>query len=514
VQTKIITLTENATCEVHKLISGFKTELNVVLEQSIQASKDNIIIWSVPVTSQTIHCIVTLYIFASDQGFSVQLQKANGLTEQQTIFHEDFMTRGLVQRESLSQKNSLFFKENWALLLDIINITLRIPYLLKKPTPIESVGIKTALLIGMYGGEHVGDAAILGGVLFRLHNEFGTTHAELLSHRPDHTQRLLNGLQTPVSVTVHSSNNKQVTQLLKQSDALVFAGGPIMDLPRVLAKQIAVTAAARCKELPIIIDRVGVGPFKRQSSRNAARLIVKLASNLSVRTRTAAQDTIVADLNPQLLQDPAFNYLATRSKLTLLNIDDKTNVEKLLSNTTGKFRIGINLRPIRHLWSPKGENYSSEIADQFINRFAESLIEFSKTSKTPPSFIFFSMNPQEFGMSDLRIAYILHKKLGCNVDFRIWEGDPDVDGIVHLIRQLDAAIAMRFHACIFSFTQNIPTLGIDYYPGQGGKVEQLFADSKRPEDACRMDNYTTDWLINGFDRHTFSMTKSMNNRKQ
>ena len=313
---------------------------------------------------------------------------------------------------------------------------------------------------------------------------------------------------------MHSSSNQQVARLLKQVDALVFAGGPIMDLPRVLAKQIAVAAAARSKNLPIIIDRVGIGPFKRQASRNAARQIVRLASSLSVRTHTAAKDPIVSDLSPQVIHDPAFDYLPTRSELSLLNSDDKTIVEQLLSNTNNKYRIGINLRSIRHLWSPKGASYSSQMAEQFIDRFAESLITFSEKSAIPPSYIFFSMNPQEFGMSDLRIAYMLHCKLGNKVDYRIWEGDPDVDGVVYLIRQLDAAITMRFHACIFSFTQNIPTLGIDYYPGQGGKVEQLFSDAKRPEDACRMDNFTVDWLLDGLERYESSMTESMNNRKQ
>lgn len=513
VESKTITLTENATCEVHQLISGFKTELSSFLEQSIRASKSNNIIWSVPVTSQTVHCIVTLYLFAADQGFSVQLQQADDLTEQQAIFHKDFMTRGLPQRESISQKTKLFLNENWIFFLDTINIFFRLPSILRTPTSIDSKNIKTALLIGMYGGEHVGDAAILGGVLFRLHNEFATTHAELLSHRPSHTQRLLDGLQTPVSVTVHSSNNQQVSQLLKEVDILVFAGGPIMDQPRVLAKQISVAAAASSKSLPIIIDRVGIGPFKRQVSRYVARQIVKLASNLSVRTTTAAKDPIVSDLNPQVIHDPAFDYLASRSELTLLNSDDNVFVKQLLSKTENKYRIGINLRPIRHLWSPKGENYSSKIADQFINRFAKSLITYSEQSETPPIYIFFSMNPQEFGMSDLRIAYMLHCKLGDKVDYRIWEGDPDVDGILHLIRQLDAAITMRFHACIFSFSQGIPTLGIDYYPGQGGKVEQLFSDAKKPEDACRMDDFTSNWLLNGLDRYSSSMTKSMNNRK-
>ena len=38
-------------------------------------------------------------------------------------------------------------------------------------------------------------------------------------------------------------------------------------------------------------------------------------------------------------------------------------------------------------------------------------------------------------------------------------------------------------------------LGIDYYPGAGGKVEQLFADAGEPGNACRMDAFTSEWLV-------------------
>lgn len=135
------------------------------------------------------------------------------------------------------------------------------------------------------------------------------------------------------------------------------------------------------------------------------------------------------------------------------------------------------------------------MADQFLQRFASGLQQFAAQSATPPTFIFFCMNPQEFGMSDLRIAYQLHRQLDDKIDFRVWQGDPDVDGVIHLLRQLDAAICMRFHACIFALTQQLPTIGLDYYPGQGGKVEQLFKDMDRSDEACRMDQMETEWLL-------------------
>jgi polysaccharide pyruvyl transferase WcaK-like protein len=60
---------------------------------------------------------------------------------------------------------------------------------------------------------------------------------------------------------------------------------------------------------------------------------------------------------------------------------------------------------------------------------------------------------------------------------------------------MDLAITMRFHATIFARSQGVPVLGIDYYPGVGGKVEQLFADAGEPGNACRMDTFTPEWLV-------------------
>ncbi|MCA8890218.1 MAG: hypothetical protein KDA46_15385, partial [Parvularculaceae bacterium] len=46
------------------------------------------------------------------------------------------------------------------------------------------------LLIGAYGGEHIGDAAILGGVLFRLNRKHGVSNAILMTQRLAHTRHL------------------------------------------------------------------------------------------------------------------------------------------------------------------------------------------------------------------------------------------------------------------------------------------------------------------------------------
>lgn len=106
------------------------------------------------------------------------------------------------------------------------------------------------------------------------------------------------------------------------------------------------------------------------------------------------------------------------------------------------------------------------------------------------------MNPIQLGCSDLASAYRIHKSVANHIDFRVWESDPDVDGVLSMIRNFHVAITMRFHASIFMLSQNIPVLGIDYYPGEGGKVEQLFHDLGKIDYVRRIDTFESNWMIN------------------
>ena len=106
------------------------------------------------------------------------------------------------------------------------------------------------------------------------------------------------------------------------------------------------------------------------------------------------------------------------------------------------------------------------------------------------------MNPIQLGCSDLQSAWRLHKLVGSRADFRVWQADPGVAGLLFMLRGLDAAVTMRFHACIFALSQAVPTLGIDYYAHAGGKVEELFRDRGLSDDVARIDALQTAWLVN------------------
>lgn len=74
--------------------------------------------------------------------------------------------------------------------------------LLRKRDTAETTRVESPLLIGAYGGEHVGDAAILGGVLLGLHERYGARRVVLGSFCPAHTERLVRSLDVPVTVRV------------------------------------------------------------------------------------------------------------------------------------------------------------------------------------------------------------------------------------------------------------------------------------------------------------------------
>jgi polysaccharide pyruvyl transferase WcaK-like protein len=209
-------------------------------------------------------------------------------------------------------------------------------------------------------------------------------------------------------------------------------------------------------------------------------------------------------LAPEIGRDPAFDYLATRgTPLTRLRAQDQQWIEHLLPGAAadGQRRplIGINLRPIRHLFTvggPAGKRaeYTRAIEAQCERNLAEAMHRFHRASPEPPCFVFFPMNAIQFGMSDLRSAYRLQRELHPDVDFRVWQADAGLDGVVALLRRLDIVITMRFHATIFALAQQRRVIGIDYRIGKRDKVGDLLADFGLSENCRRIDELKADWL--------------------
>ena len=362
------------------------------------------------------------------------------------------------------------------------------------------------LVIGAYGGEHIGDAAILGGVLLRIHERYGTRQAILVSQRPDHTAHLVPMLDTPVSVRVEEYRQSTAADLLKAVDGVVFAGGPLMDLPKQLVNHLYTVSLARRAGKPFVLEGIGAGPFVRWPSLWTGRRLVSMADRITVRTSDDGRASLVRGLPVEVGCDPAFDYLASRGpELTRLPDIDREWVDRLLKGTEGRVKVGINLRPIRPDYTTdtatrRRVEYTRFVETRFEERLAEAMRRFHKASERPPCFVFFPMNAIQFGLSDLRSAYRLARLLHGDVDFRVWEGDASLDGVVALLRRLDVAITMRFHATIFALSQHRKVIGVDYRVGRRDKVAALLDDAGQRDSHARIDQMTTEWLFNRLSR--------------
>jgi polysaccharide pyruvyl transferase WcaK-like protein len=245
-----------------------------------------------------------------------------------------------------------------------------------------------------------------------------------------------------------------------------------------------------------------VGPFVRRPSEWVGRRLIRLADRISVRTPDDGRARQVRGRNVTVGRDPAFDYLEARGgELTRLTGVDRQWVEQLVQGTEGRMVVGLNIRPIRPDYTTdtsagRREEYTRFVERRFEERLAAAMRRLHEVSTARrPCFIFFPMNAIQFGLSDLRSAHRLRRLLRGDVDFRLWEGDPGIDGVVALLRCLDVAITMRFHATIYALAQNVPVVGIDYRVGRRDKVAALLDGCGRSDSYRRIDEMTTDWLL-------------------
>jgi polysaccharide pyruvyl transferase WcaK-like protein len=227
---------------------------------------------------------------------------------------------------------------------------------------------------------------------------------------------------------------------------------------------------------------------------------MEMTSRISLRAADSVDHEVVRGLELEVGCCPAFDYLQSRdAELSRLPDADKNAIAGLLEGTEGRPLIGINLRPIGHMFTSGATEtdlaaYTRKIEKRFEQRFAEGVLEYCRKSSMAPCFIFFPMNAIQFGLSDLLSAYRIQRILGAEVDFRVWEADASLDGVIALLRKLDVAITMRFHATIFALSQGCKVVGIDYRIGKRDKIAGLMEDVEQGEYCTRIDLLTKGWL--------------------
>lgn len=485
---KHIRLDETLTCRVHAALHDDSTALARIMDESRRASAAGPVSWRVTLTPRNVHCIEGLVLLAQICRCSVDFEAGPDLSERQRDFCNDVLEHYACRpdgpRPARGPDGVRFYL---ALGREFLPALVFMPPAALRPRPkLPGRRCRHATLIGAYGCEHSGDIATLGGVLLRLHKQFGLQEACLLSDRPDYTRHLLASLDTPVAVEVRPGEPGVARRSLQETGMLVWAGGNVMERPLLLARHLSTIHAARLRGLPFLLEGVGTGPFMGPVGRWLAARIFHAADRVVARTTGIARDPLLEGVEVTPGQDPAFEYLATRTGPPVISGHDRQGIDALLENTAGHILVGVNLRPIQHIRVDHSESYSRVTEDRIYQHLAVAMTDYARLAPAPVTYVFFPMNLLQDGYSDLAAAWRLNRMLHKGLDLRIWQADPDIDTRLYLLRRLHMVLAMRFHASIFAMSQGVPAIGIDYDPCEFGKVMQLFRDRERVEDVRRL----------------------------
>lgn len=372
-------------------------------------------------------------------------------------------------------------------LLNFFKKVLRVPNIISKlffvPKRIdtENVGHNKILIIGMYGGEHVGDAAILGGVILRSIDKFKCNSFDVVSIRPDRTKFWISNITLP-NTKINVVSNSHID--FKQYDAIVLGGGPLMGIPGILSNHISILKKAKRKHIPFYIEGIGYGPINDFISKLLIKKIIRTANQISIRTETDFYKALKISRKVEVSYDPAFDYLNFISTQNLIIQDSLKSIID-----TSKDIWVINLRP---LWNRYSEN-NNQISINIIDVLANTMAKYKQNKR----FVFMPMNSDQFGFSDLEIAYkllIKTREVDSNIDFVVWETEPNIESCLALLKKASLTISMRFHGCIFSLASNVPTIGLDYSTSENGKVYFLFKDLHLEQDVINIKDITQESL--------------------
>lgn len=332
-------------------------------------------------------------------------------------------------------------------------------------------GLVSVHIIGAYGGEHVGDSAILGGVIIRLLNKMDTINEFVVySKRVDRTKFWIKGLDFGRKVNIRCEDYNSLKQINAASrDILVWAGGPIMEMPRDLLEHYATIKAFYKANLKFEIIGCGWGPFKTKYSKRLATKILSKASYIQMR------DHYNLPFSYEIDKDPAFDYLYHQANIEPKQIAwSLKKSEEFISEIKHKGFTKLFLINLRPMWSKY--NKSDLTLNELHLMVKNSILEIIRSVPHNVAVVSVPFNTDHYGFSDMDLAMKINdicvKEKVTN--YFIFNRELNARDTIRFLKNFDFGMCMRFHACIFLKGLNIPVFGIDYTAGEKGKVGGLF----------------------------------------
>lgn len=331
--------------------------------------------------------------------------------------------------------------------------------------PVNWADLRRMLLVGWYGTETAGDIAILQGIITEYLAENPALQFGVLSIHPAYTRTSIAAWPEELRsrVTVEDFLSQAALEAGTRYDAIVMAGGPLMDIPDT-RKILALFKLFAEHGKPRLIEGCGVGPLNRTDLRWNVCRIARLATRITVRDY-ASRDYL--------------RLLGLRKPIAVRADPAETFLRSLDLKHTGTDR-GVIRCFLRELTSEYPQGITPEEATAALAQFLANLLAWYPQHRVE----LWAMHHFPVGNDDRLFARELQRRVD---DARLtvqWQpGTPEE--IATAMAAAEFCVCMRFHSCVFAAAVGAPFVAIDYTGG--GKIRALLEERAQEHRLCRLD---------------------------
>lgn len=326
-------------------------------------------------------------------------------------------------------------------------------------------GMKRILLVGWYGTETAGDIAILRGIISEYLAVEPGLQFGVLSLYPTYTRTTIAAWpkELQARITIADYLSREALDAAQQYDAVVMAGGPLMDIPDT-RKILALFKRFADLGKPCVIEGCGVGPLNHPDLRWNVCRIARLATRISVRDSASRDLLRLFGIRKtiEVRADPAATFLKAQS-----------------SRHHGSDR-GVIRCFLRELTSEYPQALTPAQATAALVGLLGRLLEWYPTHQIE----LWAMHHFPVGKDDRLFAQELKRRVGSPRLKVQWEPSTPEE-IVAAMAAAEFCVCMRFHSCVFAAEAGVPFLAIDYTAG--GKIRAFLEDNRNEGRLCALD---------------------------
>jgi polysaccharide pyruvyl transferase WcaK-like protein len=322
-------------------------------------------------------------------------------------------------------------------------------------------------IIGWYGTETIGDRAILAGIFKILSQNFGKIEVRLGSLFPFFSERTLTEdylfweelCGNPIKITLFDSKRPaQLRKAIKNSDALIMGGGPLMHIPELQLVDYAFKKAKKAKK-KTIIGGCGIGPIYNKKYHKVLYQIINNSDTTYLRDLQAINN----------LKAIAGGEELVKSKKIISSYDPAIIPGLFYKNTSSKTtneNIVVNFREFPPFYSKN----STKTDDKLITFIKDLKDQFDSEIKLVP------MHYCSLGEDDREYFYKLLMKIEDRQKISIQAKPLSLNETFSVFACAKLAIGMRYHSVFFQTLLNGNNYIIDYTEPNKGKIAGFIKD--------------------------------------